>query len=301
MISFQSINHTDYSLEEREQYFRNLRLDPEQPHVFLQTCNRIEVYWGEGEIPDEVARHLYRVASGLESSLIGERAIQGQLKNAYQEACVRYKLSSSLNRLFQTAIHAGKRVRTETKISEGAISHSQATVDILCNKNIDLEKSVVTIIGVNKLTEDILKFLKTRKSEGIFLANRNFPKVQALAEKYDFKALPLKDKKRFLEFTDVLICATSAPHSIVHADEIAPDKQMLIFDLSFPCDVDKEIGLRDTIELYNLEAIEKSVQLHLQQRHDEIAGAESIIEEELEKLYQWYAFCKKLPHLIDRI
>lgn len=289
MIAYKSISQADFTLEEREAYFKTLQFDRTLPHVFLQTCNRIELYWGEHEIPVSVVRHLYRVASGLESGLLGERAIQGQLKNAYQEACGQYKLSASLHRLFQTAIHTGKRVRTETKISEGAISHSQATVDILRRKDLDLEKSIVTIIGVNKLTEDILKFLKARKSEGIFLANRSFHKVKDLADKYHFQALPLTEKKKFMEFTDVLICATSAPHSLIHTDDLPEGKEMLIFDLSFPCDVDKEVGERPAVELYNLEAIEQHVRLHLQLRRDEVGSAEQIIEEEITRFYEWYA------------
>ncbi len=168
MIHCKAVNNSQYSLEERAEYFSGLQIDGTIPHVFLQTCNRIELYWGEGNVIPSVIRHLYRVASGLESEIIGERAIQGQLKKAYQTAISKYKLSPELNRLFQTAIHTGKRVRTETKISEGAVSYSLATVNILKETDIDLKNTIVTIIGVNKLTEDILKFLKAKKKRQVY-------------------------------------------------------------------------------------------------------------------------------------
>ena len=102
--------------------------------VLFETCTRTELYWGDGEIPIETARHLFRVASGLESPLLGEMAIQGQLKNCYYAAKERWKLSAPINRLFQTAIYTGHRVRTETNIAKGAVSYSQVTVDAVCHR-----------------------------------------------------------------------------------------------------------------------------------------------------------------------
>ncbi|MDR1682217.1 MAG: hypothetical protein LBS25_02355, partial [Candidatus Symbiothrix sp.] len=159
MIESILINNSEYGLKEREHFAGAVSIDETIPHILLSTCNRMELYRGEGETPEHIIRHLYRVAAGLESSLIGERAIQGQLKQAYQSAMEKYRLSPQLNRLFQSAIHTGKRVRTETKIATGAVSHSQVTVEILKQEKIDLNKKIVGIIGVNKLTEDILKFL----------------------------------------------------------------------------------------------------------------------------------------------
>ena len=288
MIQNRSINHTDYRLEEREKLFETVRVDPAIPHVLLATCNRTEVYWGSGEISEEVALHLYRIVAGLESSLIGERAIQGQIKKAYAEALSSYSLSSSLNRLFQSAMHVGKRVRTETGISEGAISHSQVTVDILKQRNIDLREKIVSIIGVNKLTEDILKYLKARGAVNIFLSNRNLEKASVLAERYGGTAMSLDCKCSMLQFTDVLICATSAPYVIIHADDFPEKKEeMLIFDLAFPRDVDAEIVRKKAVTLYNIEDIERFAQLNRSLRKKEIEKAERIISEEMIKLNKW--------------
>lgn len=293
MIQYRLINNTSHSLKERELLLKKLEIDQSLPHVLLSTCNRVEVYWGEGAVPESVVYHLYKVAAGLESSLIGERAIQGQLKQSYIEACEKYNLSSSLNRLFQTAMHTGKRVRAETKISEGAVSHSQVTVEILKRKNINLKKRVVSIIGVNKLTEDILKFLFSHEATNIFLSNRNFKKAQDLSLQYNGTAMELENKRSLLEFTDVLICATSAPHLIVNVEDIPVGKEMLIFDLAFPRDVSEKVGKIDNVELLNLEDIERFAERNISLRRAERSKAERIIEEEVRKYYQWQTHAQK--------
>lgn len=264
------------------------------PYVVLSTCNRMEIYWGAGDIPRPLAEHLFRVAAGLESALIGERAIQGQIKQAYATAVERYRLSPSLNRLFQTAIHVGKRVRTETHIAHGAVSHSQVTADILRDSGVDLKNAIVAIIGVNKLTEDILKFLTARGAVNIFLSNRSFDKAQALSEQYGGTALPLERKREILCCSDVVISATSAPHAIIHREDIV-NETPLIFDLAFPRDVDPEVALLPGVKLYNLEDIEAFGRRNIALRKNEIGKAERIIDEELAKLYAWQEFKIKTP------
>jgi glutamyl-tRNA reductase len=290
MIYSKLINISEYGLKEREMMSGISVVDVSTPHVRLATCNRTEVYWGSGDVPEPTVRHLYRVAAGLESALTGERAIQGQLKSSYLDALNRYKLSPSLNRLFQSAIHTGKRVRNETGISEGAVSHSQITVELMRRRNIDLRKRIVSIIGVNKLTEDILKYLIARKATNVFLSNRNFDKATALARQYNGTAMSFENKRRMLEFTDVLICATSAPHLIVNQDDIPADKEMLIFDLAFPRDVDGQLSERENITLYNLEDIEHFAQENIAIRTGEISKAEQIIEEEIVSFFKWQKY-----------
>jgi glutamyl-tRNA reductase len=297
MIACKQVNNAQYSLEEREALSGAIGIDEATPHVLLKTCNRTELYWGEGDVPDSILRHLYRVAAGLESGVTGERAIQGQLKNAYREACERYRLSSQLHKLFQTAMHTGKKVRTETGISEGAISHSQVTVEILKREKIDLKHKTVGIIGVNKLTEDILKFLTARQAVSVFLSNRNFEKAEIIARQYHGAAMPLNEKKQMLAFTDVLICATSAPHTIVKQDDIPPGKEMLIFDLAFPRDVEPALAKRESIRLFDLEDVERFAQSNLSLRKSEVKKAEQIIEEEIHKFHEWTDYSKQLLSL----
>lgn len=283
MVRYTSHNQLTLNLAEREELMKTLVLPASVPHVLLQTCDRIELYWGEGSVPVDVSNHLFRVVSGLESSLIGEGAIQGQVKNAYQAAANEQKLSASLHRLFQTALSVGKRVRTESAISQGAISHSQAVIECLMQEGIPLKNAIISLFGVNKLNEDVIKFLQAKGANSILLGNRNHEKATELASKYDCKTFRLDNIRDFIEFTDVLISATSAPHSIVRPEHIRPDKKLLIFDLAFPRDVDEAVGLLPNVTLYNLEDIRMRVDQNLGARKKELIHAETIIEEELEK------------------
>jgi glutamyl-tRNA reductase len=293
MIRHRFINNAEYSLKEREALAKDMEIDRTQAHVLLSTCNRTEVYWGDGSAPEEVVRHLYRVAAGLESALVGERAIQGQLKKAYLDACARYSLSPSMHRLFQSAMHTGKRVRTETRIAEGAVSHSQATVEIIKQQQTDLRRAVIAIIGVNKLTGDILKFLASRGATNLFLSNRSIEKAQALAARYSGTAVGLEHKRALLQVADVLICATSAPHIIVHPEDLAEDKELLIFDLAFPRDVSEEVGRFRRVKLFNLEDVELFAGKSLSLRLNEVNKAKQIIDEEVARYNQWQSFAGK--------
>lgn len=288
MVKYISSSQKTSSLAEREQFFRDLQLPENTPHVLLQTCDRVELYWGEGNVPAHIAHHLFSVVSGLESSLIGEGAIQGQVKNCYQDSSEKFALSSSIHRLFQTALSVGKRVRTDSCISQGAVSHSQAVIECLVQEKVPLKNALITLLGVNKLNEDIIKFLQSKGAYSIFLGNRYFEKAELLAEKYDCKAFPLDQMEPFLDFTDVLITATSAPHLIVKPEHISPNQKILILDLAFPRDVDESIGLLPNVTLYNLEDIKQRVNQNKEARVKEVEVALQIIEEEVEK------FCEKI-------
>lgn len=294
MVESRLINHTSYGLAEREHLSGLLSFDKETPHVCLATCNRIEYYWGKGSVPETITRHLCRVASGLESALTGERAIQGQVKQAYAEASQQYRLSSALHRLFQTAIHTGKRVRTETRIAQGAVSHSQVTVELLKQHVRDLQGKVISLIGVNKLSEDILKFLSTQEALNIYLSNRNMEKARAIAAHYQGEAFAFDKKREFLALTDILICSTSAPHTLIRREDIPDEKEMLIIDLAFPRDVEESVGKLNHVKLYNLEDIEGFAHDNLSSRRREIEKAEEIIEEEIARFYRWQSYSLKL-------
>lgn len=285
MITYQSINRQNATLADREVYFSELHAAvPQQPSVLLQTCNRIELYYGEGNVPDDVARHLFRVASGLESALIGERAVQGQVKASYQQAALQWHLPAEMHKLFTMALETGKRVRTETEIARGAVSHSLAAIEMLVDERIDLHDSRITIIGVNKLTTDILKFLKNKGAKMIFLANRSQIKAHALADPLGIEVFELNDKQRLLAQTDILISATSAPHTIISAADIPMGHPLIAIDLAFPRDIDPLVGRLPGVTLYNIEDVERRVQKNISVRRQEVLRAEAIIEEEIAAL-----------------
>jgi glutamyl-tRNA reductase len=279
MVHFKSINHLTSSLGERESIYKSLEIPANSPHVLLQTCNRIEVYWGEGDIPGDTARHLFRVVSGLESGLLGESAIQGQVKTAYEKAKSEQKLSASLHRLFQTALRVGKQVRTQSGIGRGAVSHGQATVQLIQQSNINLKHALITLIGVNKLTEDTIRFLQNKGAETILVANRSYEKAKPYADKYNCKIFDFTNLREILANTDILISATSAPHTVIKKEQFPTNKEMLIFDLAFPRDVDTEIGELPGVQLINLENIEQTIRQNINNRENELKIAEVIIEE----------------------
>ena len=282
MIAYKSINQQNTSLEAREAYFQGLHV--ERGAVLLQTCNRVELYYGDGDVPDDVARHLFRVTAGLESALIGERAVQGQVKDSYQRAQLQYRLTAEMHKLFSCALEVGKRVRTETEISQGAVSHSLAAIEILQQEQVDLSKSRITIIGVNKLTSDILKFLKNKGARMVFLANRSQMKAHQLADPLGINVFELHDKQLFLADTDILISATSAPHVVIDVADIPADKKLLAIDLAFPRDIDPSIGRLSNVRLYNLSDVEQRVRRNISVRKSEVVRAEAIIEEEIAEL-----------------
>lgn len=282
MIAYKSINQQNTSLEAREAYFQGLHV--ERGAVLLQTCNRVELYYGDGDVPDDVARHLFRVTAGLESALIGERAVQGQVKDSYQQAQLQYRLTAEMHKLFSCALEVGKRVRTETEISQGAVSHSLAAIEILQQEQVDLSQSCITIVGVNKLTSDILKFLKNKGARMVFLANRSQMKAHQLADPLGISVFELHDKQRFLADTDILISATSAPHAVIDATDIPAGKKLLAIDLAFPRDIDPSIGRLPNVRLYNLSDVERRVRENISVRKSEVVRAEAIIEEEIAEL-----------------
>ncbi|HEX3006659.1 MAG TPA: hypothetical protein VHO90_03485, partial [Bacteroidales bacterium] len=139
----------------------------------------------------EVTRHLFRLVSGLESFFVGETFIQGQVKNAYQQAASKYKLDSSLHQLFQWAFLTGKRVRTKTALSRGAMSHSQAVVEII---KADVEKyqnARFAFVGINKMNKTIMNFLKGSLNSSFVLCNRNYEKALELEKSYHCQAFRL--------------------------------------------------------------------------------------------------------------
>ncbi|MDR0510255.1 MAG: hypothetical protein LBH06_04095 [Rikenellaceae bacterium] len=295
MIRYTSVNHLDASLDEREEHLRqahslSLPLVQAGPHVLLQTCNRVERYWGEGAPDDEVARHLFRVAAGLESAIVGEWAVLGQVKQAYRAACEQYSLSPSLHRLFQWAIHAGKRARAESGISLGAASHSQAAAEIIAARYNDgeLVDKVVVAAGVNKLTEEVIKFLKRKGAATFVLANRNLSKAEEMAARLGCTAMSLGERRKLLSFADILVCATAAPHPIFRDDDLPSGRAMTIIDLSFPRNVDPALGCRMEVELFDLEYVERFVRQRLASRGDRAAAAGRIIDEEVVKFKAWY-------------
>jgi glutamyl-tRNA reductase len=272
-------------IEQREKFLAGLHENRGEEGILLKTCNRVEWYCGNGKISEEITRHLFRVVSGLESTIIGETAIVNQVKQAYRDAAERAPLDKSLHKLFQTALFVGKRVRRETGISKGAMSHGQAAVNILFQHVGNMKDINITVIGVNSLNEKILKFLVSKGAETIFIGNRTYEKAKELAARYNANALRFERLPEILEKTDVLISATSAPHFIIRKENFYINKKMYILDLAVPRDVDPAIKDLPNVTLFDIETIERHIQQNVQVRAEKILHAEEIIKNEV-RLFQ---------------
>jgi len=273
-----------YSIDARENFLQLVKKQHPSGSILLHTCNRIELYYGSGLINENVARHIFRVASGLESAFIGESFIISQIKEAYKKAIETYTIDSNLHKLFQHALKTGKRVRTETSITRGALSHSQAIFELLNKIEPDFEKKQITFIGINKLNETVMNFLKNHHIKPFILANRNFEKAQLLENKYQCYAEKLSNLQEIAMQSDIIITATSAPHSIIKKHHIPTNKRVLIFDAAVPNDVEQSVKSMPNVLYFDIETIEKSIDQNIEKRKMAIKAAERIIEEEIEKL-----------------
>ena len=288
MISGYFVSGRHHSIDERNEQRRRCHFDPSKPHVLIDTCCRFEVYSGTGSIPEEVARHLYRVAAGLESELLGENAILGQVRKSYLEAAARFRLGSSLNRLFQGAIHTGKRVRSETGISSGAMSCGELTVELMKRSGFSFRESTVAVIGVNALTSSILRFLRDEGAERFYLSNRHFDKADEAPREFGGTAVDFARRKDILPKADACIVAARAPHYLVGPGDFpAGGKRILIFDISVPRNVDPAVSSVSGVRLLDLEDIERAAAENERSREEAAVKAEDIIEDELGKLWKW--------------
>ncbi len=228
MIFLQTYKHED-------------KIDFPRYFVYLQTCKRVEVYGGDGDIPLYIAKHLFEVSSGLKSPIVGENQIQCQVRDAYLRAIEHNHVSSGLHTLFQNALRISKKIRTKTKISTGAMTYSSVAFEIIKQEWPNLDTAKILIIGVNNLNRDLLKILAKNKSNTIFVGNRTFFKAEALAREFACRALSLKNIDEVLPEVDIVISCTSAPHLILKKEKFLHNKKQLLIDLAVPCDIDPDL------------------------------------------------------------
>lgn len=268
------------NLTEREYFSRQFRPPEHIPHVYLHTCDRCELYRGDGTASPEIARHLFSVAAGLDSPLIGENAILGQVKRAYLHAQTRGNVSSGLHRLFQHALRTGKRVRSQTTINTGSVTHSHGVLSLL---QVHRAKSVL-LIAASECTKSLLPLLRKDYQGTIYIANRSLDKAESLAAVFKAQAIPLSKIKHVAGFCNTIISSTGSPNTIV-TPEILPDDghQRLLFDLAVPRDIAPELATRPGIRLFNLEDIEQILQNTMLHRHAELPAAWKIVSEEVRR------------------
>ena len=284
MINLLGCDHR-LTVDERENVIKELVPELKGEFVYLQTCNRVELYRGDGDTEESLAKHLFRVISGLESKMLGEIHIQGQVKRAYNDAISEDHISSGLHRLFQSALRCGKRIRTETEISSGSASHAHATLVNVKRHFGPFGDTKVLIIGVNDLTERVITFLNYSTEDIVTICNRTDSKSKDLAEKMSATFLPYQQLEDNINAFDIVISATSSPDVIVKKEWFGPNHpgKRLLIDLAIPRDISPACAQLENTFLLNLDDVERSVDESIEHRKKELVIAEQIIEEEVQK------------------
>lgn len=287
--------------------------------VVLSTCNRIEVYWAgfcvketasrlreswekklgqslEGRIyfyeGFEAAHYLLRVASGLDSMVLGESQILGQVRSAYQTALDFKVTGKYLNRLFQAALHTGKLVRTETSISSGITSVASAAVALAERIFGTLADCRVMVLGAGKMAEAAAKHLISKKIQAIFVSNRTFERAQELASVIGAEAVSWEEGMSRVKEVDIVVCSTACPYFVVtyeRARTLMKDRlgrPLFLIDIAVPRDVDPLVEKLDQVYLYDIDDLKNIVESRTLEKSQEISKAENRIRLELLKVWK---------------
>jgi glutamyl-tRNA reductase len=281
--------------------------------VILSTCNRVEIYAAtpsesartfaalkqfllnfhafDGELetelytreePDSLV-HLFKVASGLDSMVLGETEILGQLKKAYDLALQHGHTGARLNKAFQRAFNTAKHIRTATSIQRGSISIASVAVELAEKIFSSLAEHEVLVIGAGDTSEKTARALMSRGARGVVFANRSPERAQVLAEELDGRVVPFDDWPEQLQQVDIAISSTSAPHHILDRQRLEPvmkrrhHRPLLLIDIAVPRDIDPEVNYLENVYLYNVDDLQAIADDYLKSRQEEITRCEEII------------------------
>lgn len=264
--------------------------------VKIKTCNRYEIYLITEEdinIPtttfivekgDNAINHLLRLASGLESMIMGEDQILGQIKNARKKAIKEESIGPKLEKVFTKAIHVGQSIRKNTHINEGGVSIGSGAVELIEEKYGSIKGKNVLIVGAGEMGTVVAKALLDKETNAIVVANRTFDKAQQLANELDGLAIRFKKMDDTLHKIDILISATGAPHPLINKKRLSflPQdhlEHMIMLDLANPRDIEDDVRELN-VQLYNLDDLRYIRDKNVEKRVKEAEKAEVIIEEE---------------------
>jgi len=251
-------------------------------------CSDVENYL-EVSTGTEVIRHIFRVVSGLESLIIGEDQILAQVKNNYFECRDECSTNSLLDIIFNQAIRVGKLVRTKTEISKGGVSVGSAAVTLAENIFGSLQGKKILIVGAGEMSCLIAKSLSSKGLKGVYVSNRNYETARNIAETIGGQALKFDYLMDHIKVSDLVITATSAPHTIIHkqdVQEILKERKndLVIIDIAIPKDVDDAVGQLEGVHLYNIDSLSEIAKENMELRREEAEKASIIVEDELLKI-----------------
>src|SRR5437763_6926535 len=299
--------------------------------VAISTCNRTEIYLVVGDPVEaesvalaalarqaemrptellgtlyalrdaEAVRHLFHVAAGLDSMIVGEAEVQGQVKRAYELALVEGVTGPVSNRLFRDALGAGKRVRTETSISRAHVSVSSVAVELARAALGELDTRNVLVIGAGENGELTARALHERGVNTVFVANRRYDRAIGLAQRFGGHAVRFDDLPRQLLEADIVVSATSSPHQIVGRDEMElvvdqrDGRPLLMIDIAVPRDIEPSVREVRGVTLYDMDDLQREVARGLGTREAEVVRARQIVDQEVERFSAWLASLDVVP------
>ena len=301
-----------------------------QEAVILSTCNRVEIYAASdvaGESTslfdflsgyhhidsrtlkkftyahqdEDAVRHLFDVSASLDSMVVGEPQILGQVKDAYDTALAAGASGQTLNRLFSKAISVGKRVRTETNIASGAVSIGFAAVELAKKIFQSLKNKTVAIVGAGEMSELTAQHLVENGASKVIVANRTYERAVEIAEKFDGIPLAYDKSLTFLVDADIVISSTDAPHYLIQRKPLAEvmkkrkHRHMFLIDIAVPRDIDPEISKIENAFLYNIDDLDAVVASNIKDRQREADIAGRIVEDEAIGFYSQLQLLKVTP------
>lgn len=286
---------------ESENAFKNLKNFLSQYHDLPLKDFEDGLYLLKG---NEAVRHIFRVASSLDSMVVGEPQILGQIKSAYNIAVELKTSGIILHRLMHRAFHVAKRIRSETRISNSAVSVSSIAVELAKKIFGTLEKRRVLLIGAGEMSELAARYLLSGGVEKIIIVNRTYERALELAREFNGDAIPFEEINQGLKLVDIVISATDSPTYLIRHEQVSKvmkeRKQRPIFfiDIADPRDIEPKIGNIANVYLYNIDDLQKVANENIKDRQKEAQKAEAIIEDEVIKFVNWYRSLEVTPTII---
>jgi glutamyl-tRNA reductase len=249
----------------------------------------------------EAARHLFGVTAGLDSMIVGEAEIQGQVKRAYELALVEGATGPILNRLFRGALAAGGRVREETSVGEKGVSIPSVAVELARRTLGDLSERRVLVVGAGETAELVARALVARGVATVFVANRHYDRAIGLAERFGGAAVRFEELPEQLQAADIVVSATNSPHHIVERDELEhvmstrDGRPLLLVDIAVPRDVEPSCREVAGVSLHDIDDVQQIVERNASGRESEARRAEPILSAELDRFERWLASLEVVP------
>ncbi|TDB37621.1 MAG: glutamyl-tRNA reductase [Actinobacteria bacterium] len=248
------------------------------------------LYLNHGE---SVVRHLFRVVASLDSMVIGEAQILGQVKEAYDYALNNDATGKVFNKLFRQSFEVGKRVRTETEIGENAVSISYAAIELAKKVFDTLAGRTILVLGAGKMSELTAKHLVSQGVKSVLVANRTFERAQELAERFNGEAIRYDDLYERMHDADIVISSTAATHYVITKEHVAKSmrgrggRPLFLIDIAVPRDIEPAVNDLSNVFLYDIDDLSGVVESNLEERMREARRAEVIIEEEFASFARW--------------